>query len=224
MKRGWLLMAAVPVAILVVFLILVMLPSGDGRGQAQQVEDLFYQAVQSYEAMEGAEVHWTLTHVSKAGSAIQNDAVLWLHGENWLQETKVLAQDGYRVITQLQYGDLLLTDYGDTVTCQNTVLQGVGQVTYQGFDTWERTESGGWMIFWEKKADGGKEQRGACLWKGSMELDREGNLVRILTQEYYAEQQGHLEKEFTVVHRKADVCEETIEHAYQRLKAAAEAP
>ena len=224
MKRTWLIAAGIPAAILVIFLILVLLPNGDGRGHSQQVEDLFYQAVQAYEAMESAEVHWTLTHVSKDGSTIQNDAVLWLHGENWLQETRVLEQDGDRVITQLQYGDLLLTDYGDGVNCQNTVLQGVGQVEYQGFDSWERTETGGWVIFWERNTDGAKKQQGIYLRKGSMELDGEGNLVRILTQDYYVEQQGHLEKEFTVIHRQADVCEETIEHAYQRLKAAAEAP
>ena len=51
-------------------------------GERKQVETLFAQAVQEYAARESVELHLTVTNVLESGTFIQNDTMLWKHGEN----------------------------------------------------------------------------------------------------------------------------------------------
>jgi len=218
MKRVCIILTAILAALLLVYVMLILLPSGDGRGGLKHVEEMFYEAIQKHEKRESVEIHWTLSHVSAEGTAVQNDAMLWKCGENWLQETTIPTFDSTMAITALQYGDLYFTESNGEVSCQELKLDGVGNVPYEGFDTYEQREDGTHVINWARKGTEDEKARGILRRKGTMELDQDGNLKYLLTQTYYESQKGHMAQEVHILSWDAPVCKEKIEEAYLRLK------
>lgn len=207
MKRGIMLLAA---------LLLFAVLTACGMGERKQVETLFAQAVQEYAARESVELHLTVTNVLESGTFIQNDTMLWKHGENWLIQTSVPMGDDVRVITQLQYGDLLFTEHNGEVTCREQRLESIGQVKYEGFDTHERQEDGSCVILLERKATDTEQQKNIMRRAYTMTVNAGGDLVRLLTRDYNRNME-YLEQELSILNWNSPVCAEKIEEAYTRL-------
>ena len=213
MKRG---------SMLLPLLLLVLLTAcGSGKEERNRVEKLVTEAIQEYENRESVEVYVTVTNVLESGTHMQNDSMLWRHGNNWLMETRVPAGDETRLITQLQYGNLLFTEYLGEVSCQELTLEGVGQVTYEGFDSYTWLEDGSCVITLERKATGAAKQKNIVRRSYTMTLDAEGALIHLLTQDHN-EKKEHLDQETRILSWDTPICEEKIEEAYIRLREKAE--
>ena len=209
MKRSVLVIAAA-------MLLVVLAACGSSAEERKQVETMVTAAIREYENRESVEVRITLTNVLESGTYVQNDATLWRHGKNWLMETKVPAGDETLLVTQLQYGNLLFTETRGEVSCQELTLEGVGQVQYEGFDSYAWQEDGSCVITLDRKATSEEKQKNIVRRCYTMTVDAEGNLLHLLMQAFN-EQSEHMDQEVHILRWDTPTCAENIENTYEIL-------
>jgi len=199
----------------------VLLLAGCGGTGKQAVEQRVMEAVAAYEASPGVQLRVSVREETGETIRVQNEGTLWICGDDWLQETQVASFEGTVPVITLQYAGSCLQYANDRLTRSETPVDGIGAVQFDDVDSYSLAADGSCVARSQHKLSKEQRQKGIKSQTVEVELNPQGELIRITNRRDYGER-GAQVQEVKVVSWDAAACEEKIQAAWDRF--AAETP